>query len=159
MNEKTQKGAVAAIISIIVVILGSILIAGLCNGWFNDVKIKLEPEFYGTAEQITLDVETYEKLIKDRKSFIMISYLPGCTANILTYAKNFSNEHQISIYYLDFSSVRESTLKDTVKYSPSVIVVSDGRVKSHLRADNNEDVEKYNDYVTFKTWLESLIEF
>lgn len=158
-KEKIKKSVVVGIAAILVVAFAGTFVAAISNGWFNDKKVSLESEYYGESRLIELNTPTYEELIASKKSFLVLTYLPGCTASLLSYADQFANEHQVTFYYYNFTELRESSLHDSVKYTPSVAVISEGRVVDFLKADSDEDIIYYNNYADFKTWLESLIEF
>jgi hypothetical protein len=67
-------------------------------------------------------------------------------------------ETGILAYRMMFEEVKESSLYTQVKYYPSVVVVSRGRVMAYLRADSDEDADKYNDYDAFKKWMDGILQ-
>ena len=57
-----------------------------------------------------------------------------------------------------FSEMKETSLHDFVKYYPSVVIVGEGKVRVFLRADSDEDADKYNDFEVLKSWLNDQIQ-
>ena len=143
----------------IAVFAGSIIFVGATAGWFDQpTKITLDAE-YTNVEPVMTSVTTaeFDELIKAQKSFLAITYLPGCSADILSFTKRYTEEHRISYYYYIWSELRDTPLHDQVKYTPSVMLFSNGRLVTHLRADSNDDIEKYNNYDAFAAWLDSYL--
>lgn len=162
--QKTPKiKLVLLALAAVAVFGGSILFVGAASGWFSGqeipVKVVLDPEYLGQYETKSLDKTTYESLVEAKKSFIIISYLPGCTAKILSFTSKFASENNITIYYMDFGTLKTTPLHDQVKYSPSVIIISKGEIADFLRSDKDEDTPKYNNYDDFSAWLQGKIDF
>ena len=157
MIKKNKKGVVFIIAAILVFIVAGTLCIGLSNGWYEIEKTTLSSEYYGSASEITLDKTTYEKLISEKKSFVILTHQPGCSANVLSYLKNFAEEKNFSYYYFLWSDLRETSLKATINFPPSVIIIRDGRVIKHLDANSNNDTEYYNNYDSFKKWFEEAV--
>ena len=136
----------------------TILIAGALAGWFDNPKnVKLEPEYYNSAAETTLDVETFNQMLADQKSFVLITYLPTCTNDIISFLKTYSESRQISYFYLNWSDSRETALKSIIKFSPSVAIIKNGRPVSFLDADSDADIEKYSSFDAFSAWLDEYI--
>ena len=77
----------------------------------------------------------------------------------MEYMNNYMKERGMMAYRFMFSEARESSLHDFVKYYPSVAIVDKGVVKFFLRADSDEDTDEYNDYETFKGWMDGHLQF
>lgn len=159
MTKKSKIWQIVVPIAIIiVVVVGGFLFVGATAGWFSQSQeITLDAEYLGKNEASTLDPSAYEKMVNEKKSFIVIAYLPTCTADIIKYMKEYSAERDISYFYLNWSDLRQTSLKGTVDFSPSVILISKGRPIAHLRADSNEDTAKYNDFSIFSAWLDQYL--
>ena len=144
---------------------GGILFVGAASGWFNNqpeelaIKIALDDEYLGGFEVRALDIATYNELVENKKSFVLVSYLPGCTAQIVEFASRFGRKQGITIYYMNFSDLKDTALHEKVKYSPSMIIIYKGQILDFLKSDSNEDIEKYNDYEAFSAWLQGKIDF
>lgn len=161
-QKQTRTGLIVglSIAFIVVILIGGILLAGLHNGWFDDPKIVLSSEYYSESpKMIDLDAAGFEKLISEKKSFVIFVDQKGCTTadRLREYIKKYISEKKIDAYKMMFPEVKESSLHEYVKYYPSVVVVGNGKIRTYLRADSDDDVDEYNDYEVFKNWLEQTI--
>lgn len=145
--------------SLMILLLGGMITVGLSNGWFNDEKVELNAEYFceGMSEGEFMDIEAegYEKLIQEKKSFVVFVDQGGCTVadRLRGYVKDWGTEVGVKVYRISFSETKETSLHEYVKYYPSVAVVSKGEVKSFLRADSDEDANIYNNYEDFVGWM------
>ena len=146
-------------IMLIIVVAVTILFAGAVGGWFGSAKVILDAEYYCnedcSSEYIELSSGEYEELIGNKKSFVILIDQGGCkTADKLRgYVKDYAREAGIKVYRMMFEDMKETSLHEKVKYYPSVVVVSKGRVIGFLRADSDEDSDAYNDYDAFTEWI------
>ena len=119
--------------------------------------------YYYTSLPTAYDLSTsaYEQLISARESFVVMVDNPGCvtTARMREYLADFQDELPLSYYRFMWSDVKESSLKNTVEYFPSLVIIDHGRPVYHLRADSDEDAPYYNDADALKSWLEQHIDF
>ena len=74
------------------------------------------------------------------------------------YVTRYMTESGVLAYRMMFSEVKESSLHETVKYYPSVALISRGRVVGALRADADEDADAYNNYDVFKEWMQKYLQ-
>lgn len=156
MAKKKNRKILPLVMALIVVVLGSILFVGAASGWFDNHKVKLDAEYYADgAEFMELTTGEYEGLIEAKKSFVVMVDQSGCTTadRLREYVTRYMTETGILAYRMMFEEVKESSLYTQVKYYPSVVVVSRGRVMAYLRADSDEDAEEYNNYDEFKDWM------
>ena len=89
------------------------------------------------------------------KSFVVVVDQGGCTTadRIKEYAEKYSNKRFFQIFKIMYSGIKETNLKEAVKYYPSVVVISKGKVIVALRADSDEDALMYNNYDDFENWM------
>ena len=154
-DKKKQVGVLGLIVALVVILFGGLLFVGAVSGWFDD-KIVLDSEYYGDGTEMReLTAAQYEELVKAQKSFVVLVDQGGCdTADRLReYVIRFMEEEGIRLEKIMFSEMKNTSLHDNVKYYPSVALISKGRVVYYLRADNDEDVDKYNNYEAFKSWM------
>lgn len=145
-----------SILALVVILIGGILVAGMMSGWFDDPKVVLSQEYYSKNPKfIDLSADKYEELIKSKKSFVILVDQNGCTTadRVRKYVTNYMTEKGVDIYKMMFKEVKSSSLNDYVKYYPSVVIVSNGRVRAYLRADKDADADAYNDYSAFTSWI------
>lgn len=154
---KKEQGKVSGlIIALVVVLAGGVLFVGAVSGWFDDSKVVLDAEYYGEgAEFMELTASEYEELVEAKKSFVVFIDQGGCTTadRLRGYVLDWVGKNGVKVYRMMFSEVKESSLHSEVKYYPSVAVISKGKVKGYLRADEDEDAEAYNYYEAFKEWI------
>ena len=146
----------------IAVIAGGVLFVGAASGWFDNsepVKVTLSSEYQNSAAptMLTVDTDEFNALIDEQKSFLGITYLPGCTANILTYLKDYATARQLNYIYYPWSLLRDTWLHDSIKYTPSVFIISNGKLVAFLAADSDADTEKYNSSEAFAAWLDQYL--
>jgi hypothetical protein len=58
-----------------------------------------------------------------------------------------------------WDDVKESSLHDKVKFTPSVAIINHGEVKKWLQADRDEDSEFFNSGEALQRWISDNIEF
>lgn len=155
-DKKKQVGVLGLIVALIVVLMGGILFVGAVSGWFDDSKVVLDAEYYkDSGEFMDLTAGEYEALVGSKKSFVVFVDQSGCTTadRLREYTEQYMKERGIVVYRMMFSEVKESSLREFVKYYPSVAIVDKGVVKGYLRADSDEDAGIYNNYEEFKNWM------
>ena len=147
------------VLLLVVVIGGSVLFVGLSSGWFSSVNVKFSPEYLCgencDGEFLDLTSEEYEKLVAEKKSFMVFVDQGGCTTadRLRGFVKDYASSSGIRVYRIDFSDMKETSLHESVKYYPSVVLVSSGKVVGFLRADSDEDSDAYNKYEAFLDWM------
>jgi hypothetical protein len=156
MAKKKNRKILPLVMTLIIVVLGSILFVGAASGWFDNHKVKLDAEYYADgAEFMELTAGEYEGLIEAKKSFVVMVDQSGCTTadRLREYVTRYMTETGILFYQMMFEEMKETTLHEQVKYYPSVAIVSRGRAVAYLKADSDEDADIYNDYEAFKEWM------
>lgn len=162
-EKKKQRNALGLVVALVAVLLGGVLFVGAVSGWFDGGLIELDAEYYCgencDGEMMELSGAEYEELVADGKSFVVFIDQRGCTTadRLRGYMNDFALEAGVKAYRMMFNDVKETTLHDYVKYYPSVVVVSKGKVVAWLRADSDEDADYYNDYGAFEAWINRLV--
>ena len=147
------------VVLLVAVIGGTVLFLGAVGGWFGGSKVTLDAEYYCgeecDGEMMELSGARYEELVRNGGSFVVFVDQSGCTTaeRLREYVADYAREAGVKVYRMMFSEVKETSLHDFVKYYPSVVVVSRGRVAGYLRADSDEDADYYNDYGAFVWWM------
>lgn len=159
--KKKRAGVLGLSVMLAVVLIGSVLFVGAVSGWFEGSKVVLDAEYQCDDEcgMMELDVDGYEELVKEKKSFAVFIDQGGCkTAERLReYVQKWSIANGVRVYRMMFEDVKETTLHDFVKYYPSVAIISRGKVKGYLRADSDADASAYNDYAEFERWISNYL--
>ena len=147
------------VVLLVAVIGGTVLFLGAVGGWFGGSKVTLDAEYYCgkecDGEMMELSGARYEELVRNGGSFVVFVDQSGCTTaeRLREYVADYASEIGVRVYRMMFSEVKETSLHDFVKYYPSVVVVSRGRVAGYLRADRDEDADIYNSHEIFKRWV------
>ncbi|MBR0431118.1 hypothetical protein IJJ05_02425 [Candidatus Saccharibacteria bacterium] len=142
-----------------VVVFGSLLFVMGVRGWFDNNKLTLDAEYYceDTCNDELLEISAgeYEKLIEEKKSFVIFVDQNGCTTadRLRNYVIDWAREAKVRVYKIMFMEAKATSLHDYVKYYPSVAMISKGKVVAWLRADSDEDAEVYNNYEAFRSWV------
>ena len=150
---------------LIMMVGGGVLFMGSMAGWFDSKKVVVDEEMFCETEcdkyLVDIDAASYEELVKGRKSFILLIDQNGCdTADrVRSFISEYAKEHGVKVYRMMFSDMKETALHDIVKYYPSVVLVSKGAPMVWLKADENNDSDKYNNYETFREWVDCNIEY
>lgn len=126
-------------------------------------KISLDKEYYceENCEEIfiTLDTEEYEKLIDEQKTFIVFvdQFMCEAAEKMKGFATDYANENGIKINRVIFSQMKGSTLREKVKYYPSMAIINKGEIIDWLETDVDIDKDKFEDYTVFKDWMDGYL--
>lgn len=165
-EDRYQNGGVLGlVVALVVVLIGGVLFVGATSGWFDDPKIILDNEYKCSDEVcsksfVDITVGEYEDLIKTKKTFVVFVNQDGCaTAERLKgYALDYVLDKGITMLEMTFSDVKESSLYKSVKYYPSIVIVSKGKVVAWLKADSDDDAKVYNEYAEFQKWMNQYLQ-
>ena len=157
MAKKRQKKylfLIAVVLIAAVTLSGAFILALTSTG-----KTRLDAEYYGVAGETPIDTEEYEQLLKQQKTFIVTSAATACSSDILDFIDRFSENEKIAYYYINWSNFTNSSTGDAIQYPPTVFIVSKGKIVAYLDSDAANDVEKYNNYDDFLSWMRENIDF
>ncbi len=145
---------------VIVIIIATFTVTKV---WLGEAKVTVDTEFLcneTSCETKTIDKSEFEQLAAQKKSFLLFVDQGGCTTadTLREFIAEYAEESVIRFYRMMFSDMKETILHEQIKYDPSIAIIDKGKAKAWLKADSNEDVERYNDYEAFKNWLEKYIE-
>lgn len=135
---------------------------GAVSGWFSDEKAVLDDEYRCTecdGEFMDLSIEGYEGLTDNKKTFVVFVDQGGCTTadRLRGYVREWAINGGVKVYRMMFSEIKETSLYNFVKYYPSTVVVSKGRIVAWLKADADEDAAAYNGQDDFAVWIEKYV--
>ena len=140
-------------------ILSLIIITLLLSGCFhnNSGKVKLNKEYYNDGSFIKVSSNQINKLKND--VYILYTYNNFCTFQIPCedIFSEFMKKRKIDFLSISFEEFRNTYLYDTVKYAPSVIIVSNGNIIAYLDANSDDDLDKYQDSSVFEKWIGNYI--
>lgn len=159
-TKKKQIGVPGLIVTLVMVLMLGVLFVGATAGWFNDTRVKLDAEYVcgegcEAGELMDLTSEEYEELVAEGKSFVVFVDQSGCTTadRLREYVTNWAKMKGVRVYRMMFEEARKTSMHEFVKYYPSVVVVSKGKMVGWLRADADEDADIYNNYEAFTGWM------
>lgn len=160
MSERKKKKIsksrkIIVIIGLIFLLIGA---AGITFSALNQ-KYPLDSDQLGSAEFVDISGEEYEKLLSEKKTFLVFVDQSDCiTADGLEkIVKELQNEKNFKVYRIMFSDARETSMHDNVKFYPSFVIVGKGEIKSWLKADADEDTDRYKDKTELENWLNNYI--
>lgn len=144
------------------IILLPILLLSSCK---TTLPFNLEEKYY-TQENKGLieitDLTTFEALEEKKESFAIYIYLPGCLtcASFKPILDEFLNQNNLQIYSISYLTIKnkENTLKENIKYTPSVALFYKGKIETYLDATSNEHIEYYKSLDGFTSWFTTYIE-
>ncbi|MBO4854919.1 hypothetical protein J6X15_03200 [Candidatus Saccharibacteria bacterium] len=158
INPKPNKYAIVAIAIFCVAVFfgGFFLLKSL-----EPKSFEIEADLYGTSEAIDIDKDAYEKLIAEKKSFVIMVDKPDCftTADMRQRMTEFPDNMQFKYYRIMWSQARESSLHEKVKFVPSVAIIHNGEIVDFLDADSDEDTPKYNEAQALQDWIKTYVIF
>ncbi len=157
MNKKLSKNRK------FVVVLGAVFLAvgivGLIITALLNQKFSLDSDQLGSTEYVDLTGEEYEKLLENKKSFLVFVDQSGCITaeGLRKNLEEIQSEKNFKVYHIMFSDARETSMHEYVKFYPSIVIVGKGEVKSWLKADADEDIERYKTKADLENWLNEYI--
>ena len=156
-----KKQIVGLILALILVVGGGVLFVGMAAGWFSSPVVRVDTEYLCSSECgfDDLDANKYEQMVNDKKSFVVFVDQNGCKTadNLEGFVKDYAGAHGFEVFRLMFEEMKKTSMHESVKYYPSVVLVSGGKVTYWLRGDSDEDAPMYNDYDEFEKWMDGKI--
>ena len=107
-------------------------------------------------------VDYFENIVKEKKDFVLYVSLPICNgdaAKFKEFVLDFEHKNHVSFYYLTSDYIKDTSVYETVKFFPSVIIYKDGKIVNYLKYDSDEDKEFYKSYEGFEKWVRANVEF
>lgn len=138
-----------------ILLLSLLVILSACS--FNSSKIELSKKFYDSSDFITLTSDEVNN--NKSETYLIFTYNNYCNLEIPCdqIFEEFMINKNISMYKIPFEEFKNTYLYDKVKFAPSVIIVDNGEVIDYLKADSDEDLNKYQDVNEFTLWVEKYI--
>ena len=153
---KSIKKLIIILLVLILIILVSLLIL---NSNKKAKPIDIEEKYYNTNELIDINKKELEKLEKDKESFVLFIYLPGCTscAAFSEVLKEFQEKNNITIYKTEIKYAKDTSIGKKVKYAPSFVVYKEGKYISYLDPTKDQDLPYYEDVYKFTKWFKKYV--
>lgn len=123
-------------------------------------KFYLEDKYYNNGDLVELTIEELKNLEDNKESFVVYVHIPNmCTMTFpcTEIVKDFIKKYDITIYDFDFALVNESSMKNKIKYSPTLVIYEEGKIKAYLDPNSDDDIEYYKSVKGIKKYLEKYI--
>ena len=122
-----------------------------------DNKLYLETKYYNEGNYIDVSSEEVNNI--ENETYLLFAYNNFCAFSVPcdNVFKNVMTKYNIDVLQIPFDDFKNTYLYETVKYAPSVIVVSNKKVIAYLDANKDEDISKYEDTNSFEEWLDNYI--
>lgn len=122
-------------------------------------KFYLAKEYYDKGGFISIDENDLDKL--DSSNYVIFTYNNYCNLSIPCEQifEEFMNQNQIRFLSIPFENYRNTSLYNTVKYAPSVIIVNRGKIVAYLDANSDDDLDKYQSVKSFSKWISTYVYF
>ena len=160
-QKKTKTFKIATLCILILAVFAIVIVITFSQGK-PDMPFRLSDEYYGTSEMLTgLTAEGYEKLLSEKRSFVVMVDKPGCitTPPMRERMANFPDNMQFKYYQFMWSEAKESSLHNYVTCVQSVAIIREGEVVTWLRADSDEDTEYFNSAEALQSWVAKYVAF
>ena len=135
----------------VVLLIAIFLLAGCAN----TSKFSLTDKYYNIGEFISIASSD----IKSDESFILYTYNNFCALPI--HCENIFKEvlekYQIDALSIPFDEFKNTSFYNEVKYAPSILLIQNGKLIAYLKADSDDDYDKYQKVEEFEKWLEKYI--
>ena len=146
---------------IVVIVLSVFLLTGCFSNKTNQYdgtkRIYLTSSYYNKGEFIKVD----DLATLESDTYVLFTYNNFCNLAVSCdkIFESFMTKYDIDFIKIPFDKFKETYLYNEVKYAPSIIVVSEGKVIAYLDANKDEDLDKYQDEKAFEKWLNNYIYF
>ncbi|MBQ3325943.1 hypothetical protein IJG79_02225 [Candidatus Saccharibacteria bacterium] len=158
-----QKKHIWAPISTIagIVLAALIMILVFARPFDSLTPIELGPSNYGVSEAIDISAEQYNTMLSEKQSFVLMVDNPGCitTAKMREMLSSFSDNLKFRYYRIYWQDTVNTNIREYIKYFPSILIVSSGKVAEALHADSDTDAKYYNNAEDLEKWLKTYVIF
>ena len=109
-----------------------------------------------------LSVDELNQKMKDKETFVLSVYLPGCSAcaKFAPVVKEASDTGKAEFFAISLSEegIEKTFLKENVKYTPAVAVIREGELAAVLDAGSDEDIPRFESSDALLEWIGTYIE-
>lgn len=141
------------IISLILFIV--LLVAIFIHEYEKKSKFYLDDKYYSSNEFIS--VEDLNEIEHD--SYIMYTYGDFCAFSTPCedIFKSFMDQYNISFIKMHYDNFKNTKYYKSVLYPPSVLIIKKGKLIAFLNAEDDNDINKYQDPLEFKNWVDKYV--
>jgi len=137
-------------ILLILLLFVPLLLVGCTN---KDEKVYLSDKYYNKGAYIDIVAKDMDKLKND--TYLLFVYNQFCNFKIPCdeIFQKVMNEHKVDVLSMSIDEYKTTSYFNTVRYAPTIIVISKGKVLAYLDANKDEDLDKYQSPDDFEKWL------
>lgn len=122
-------------------------------------RFYLTDKYYNKGEYVKISSSELENIKND--SMIIYTYNNFCNLPIHceTIFQEFMDKYKIDFISIPFSGFKNTTFYHDVSFAPSIIIVNNGKIIDYLKADSDNDYDKYQKVDVFEEWLSKYVYF
>ena len=121
-------------------------------------KITLDSKYYNEGKYINVTKKDLDKLTNN--NYILYVHNSFCAFKIPceTIFKKYMEQNKIDFLSINIDEYKKTTFYKKVKYAPTVLVVSKGKIVAFLDAESDDDINRYQDIDEFTKWIDNYVE-
>lgn len=118
-------------------------------------KFHLNNKYYNEGNYI--NIKNLDDLEKD--TYVLYTYNNYCTFKkpCDQVFKEYMEKYKIDFYSMNIDYFKKTSFYSKVRYAPSIILVKDGKIVAYLDANDDKDLDKYQDSKIFEEWINKYI--
>jgi len=122
-------------------------------------KFYLDDEYYEKGAITEIELSELKKLEKEKKSFMVFVYLPGCTscAQFRTVLEGYTAANKLEFYTISITDLKDSVILDHIEFAPSLVLYKEGEVVDALDASSDDDKAALTTEDGLVEWLDQYI--
>lgn len=139
----------------LIILITLLILTGCSNKEIT--KVYLSDEYYKDSKFISIAANEVDSLKDD--TYLLYTYNNYCTLEVPCedIFNSFMSLYNISIKSIPFDEYKKTSFYKKVKYAPTVILISKEKIITYLDANNDNDLDKYQDITAFTEWLNTYI--
>ncbi len=148
---------------IVLLLIGILVVFYLINKEdkleINENQFVLDSEYYNKGEYIQIDSDKVKELVDNKKTFLLFTYNNYCNFPVPcdSIFQEVMDKYKIDVLKIPFDKFKDTDFYETVKFAPSLMIIKEGKIIDYLKADEDGDMDKYQDVKAFRNWLNSYI--
>jgi alpha-acetolactate decarboxylase len=124
---------------------------------YDGEKIVLDNQYYNKGEFI--DVKSDYISDNSHKNYVLFVYNMFCSLKIPceNIFQEYMTNNKIDFLSMNIDEYKKTKFYNEVRLAPTVIIVKNNEIVAFLKADSDEDLEKYQDVKEFERWINNYI--
>ena len=134
-----------------------LIVIFLLTGCGTIEKFYLNDKYYHDGEYVKVTSNELENIKEE--SMIIYTYNNFCNLPIHceTVFKEIMEKYDLDFISIPFADFKNTSFYKNVSFAPSIIIVNNGKIVSYLKADSDQDYDKYQKAEEFEKWLSKYI--